>query len=175
LDSSQDAKDRSASPLVEAARRNTGSGMMMLSISQPASGLCVLGSRGFAAVGDVLGDGLSPGKRGVDGEEAFEREDGHLEEVEGKPGDDEGEDEGEDGSDEVVVVAGIGVGDGGAEVVVEGFEQDVVDVEAVADAAEQPSGAQEKRVRGRPVRRTRGMVAAAAMLRAGRPSQNWTG
>ena len=81
-------------------------------------------------------DGLAPGEGGVDGEEAFEREDGHLEEVEGEQGEDAGEDKGEQGTDDVVVVAGVGVGDLGTEVVVEGFEEDVVDVEAVADAAE---------------------------------------
>ena len=42
------------------------------------------GARGFV-------DGLAPGKGGVDGEEALEREDGHLEEVVGDEGDDEGE------------------------------------------------------------------------------------
>jgi len=83
-------------------------------------------------------DGLAPGEGGVDGEEAFEGEDGHLEEVEGDHGNDVGEDEGEDGADDVVVVAGMGVADLGAEAVVEGFEQDVVDVEAIADAAEPP-------------------------------------
>ncbi len=81
-------------------------------------------------------DGLAPGERGVDGEEAFEREDGHLEEVEGERGDDVGDDKGDDGADDVVVVAGIGMADFGAEVVVEGLEEDVVDVEAVADATE---------------------------------------
>ena len=95
-------------------------------------------------------DGLAPGEGGVDGEEAFEREDGHLEEVEGEPGDDEGDDEGEEGADDVVVVAGVGVGDVGAEAVVEGFEQDVEDVEAVADAAEPAERRPGKDLAGKP-------------------------
>ena len=90
----------------------------------------------FAAGARSFVDGLAPGEGGVDGEEAFEREDGHLEEVEGEQGDDAGEDKGEEGTDDVVVVAGVGVGDLGTEVVVEGLEEDVVDVEAVTDAAE---------------------------------------
>ena len=56
--------------------------------------------------------------------------------MEGEPGDDAGEDEGRDGADDVVVVAGVGVGDLGSEVVEPGLEEDVEDVEAVADAAE---------------------------------------
>src|ERR1700735_1368428 len=92
---------------------------------------------GSAAGARAFVDGFSPGERSVDGEEAFEREDGHLEEVEGEPGDDAGEDKGYGGADDVVVVTGVGVGDIGAEAVVEGFEEEVEDVEAVADAAEQ--------------------------------------
>ena len=91
---------------------------------------------GSAAGARSFVDGLAPGEGGVDGEETLEREDGHFEEVEGDERDDAGEDEGEEGADDVVVVAGVGVGDVGAEAVVEGLEEDVVDVEAVADAAE---------------------------------------
>ncbi len=120
-------------------------------------------------------DGLAPGEGGVDGEEAFEREDGLLEEMEGEHGDDVGEDEGYHGADDVVVVAGVGVADVGAEVVVEGFEEDVVDVETVADAAEPAERRPGKDSAGRPVRSTSAMLAAAAMLRQGRPIQNWAG
>ena len=50
-------------------------------------------------------DGLSPRQRWIQWEEAFEGEDGHLEEVEGEPGDEAGDDEGGESPDDVVVVA----------------------------------------------------------------------
>jgi hypothetical protein len=50
-------------------------------------------------------DGLSPGERWIQREETLEGEDGHLEEVEGEPGDEAGDDEGGESPDDVVVVA----------------------------------------------------------------------
>ncbi len=91
---------------------------------------------GAAAGARCFVDGLAPGERGIDGEEAFEREDGLFEEVEGEHGDDVGENKGEESADDVVIVAAGGVADLGAEAVVKRLEKDVVDVEAVADAAE---------------------------------------
>ena len=58
---------------------------------------------GSVAMG--IDDELPPGEGGVHGEEAFEGEEGHLEEVEGEPGDDAGEGEGYDDADQLVVLA----------------------------------------------------------------------
>ena len=62
--------------------------------------------------------------------------------MEGEPGDEAGDDEGDDGAGDVVVVAGVGMADVGAEVVEVGLEQDVEDVEAVTDAAEPAEGSE---------------------------------
>ena len=65
----------------------------------------VPGSMALGSVVMGVDDGLPPGEGGVHGEQAFEGEDGHLEEVEGEPGDDAGEGEGDDDADQLVVLA----------------------------------------------------------------------
>ena len=97
----------------------------------------MVGARGFV-------DGLSPGQGGVEGKETFEGEDGHLEEVKGEPGDDAGEDKGKESANDVIVVAGVGVGDPCAEIVEDWLEQDMEDVEAVTDASEPGEGRNRK-------------------------------
>ena len=82
------------------------------------------------------GNGFAPGQGGVEGEESFQGEDGHLEEMEGEPRNEVGDDKGGEGADDVKVIARGGVGDARTEIVEERFEQDMEDVEAVTDAAQ---------------------------------------
>ncbi len=112
-----------------------GGGRYSLLCEGGAAGL-VLGVMAFAAAAVAADDGLTPGEGGVHGEEAFEGEDGQLEQVEGQPGDEASEGEGDEDADELIVLAGVFVAYEDAEVIEVGLEQYVEDVKAVADASE---------------------------------------
>ena len=101
-------------------------------------------------------DGFSPGKGGAHRKETFEGEDGHFEEVEGEPGDEAGDAEGDDEADDLVILAGGGVADVGSEVVEDGFEEDMEDVKAIADASEPTEGCERKEGAGQAVAQDEG-------------------
>ena len=112
-----------------------GGGRYSLLRGRRAAGLAP-GVMAFASATVGVDDGLTPGEGGVHGEETFEGEDGQLEQVEREPGDEAGEREGDEDSDELIVLSRGLVADEEAKVIKVGFEQNVEDVEAVADASE---------------------------------------